>query len=168
MRRRRMRSKGSRTQGFSLIETMVSALVMAIGVLGATGIYTATAAARADSRALTMAKGVIDQRVEWLVATGYQDYSGCTGPAGCKTDATTLATDLAAAGGTDCTQYVADDTLVTPTSNTPGAYFRVDTVIEEPADLTRFPGVRDAVVSVCWQEADGSVHQLQMRRLISE
>lgn len=164
-----MRSRPRKKQaGFSLIETMVSGLIMGVGVMGAMSLYTTTADARQESRSMTMAKGIIEQRMEWLAATGYLDYEGCTGTVGCKANAYDMHPDLAPNGGLLCTQYTADDTLVTPDTNTPGAYFRVDTVIQMPTDTSRFPGVRDAIVSVCWTDENNIVHQMQLRRMITE
>lgn len=149
----------ARRRGFSLLEVMISAAVLGVGVLAGVRLFTTGVEGNAWTRSRSTATTMAIQRLEQLGTRGVDLLpAGCTGPVGCKAGQQELAPPV------PCTQQV-DEMNVDVSVSEPNGKYRVDTVVEPHPDGGRQLGARVVTVSVCWQDPDGSVHEAQLDRL---
>lgn len=151
--------KRTRRRGFSLLEVMIAAAILGIGVLAGVRLYTAGVEGSSWTRSRSIATNIAIQRLEQLGAQGVDLLpAGCSGPVGCK------ATQQTFASAVPCSRRV-NGMNSDVTVSVPNGKYRVDTVIEPHPDGARQPGARVVTVSVCWQDPDRTVHEAQLDRL---
>jgi prepilin-type N-terminal cleavage/methylation domain-containing protein len=153
-------------RGFSLIEVMVSSLVLGVAILGLTSTYTSSESGMTTSRSRTAANELALQRLEMLATQPADQLPACGGPAACQ-QGFAFSAPLPAAGAFQCTQYVDDAEVLDPSEGGQATNrYRVDTAVEDHPDAARQPGARIVTVSVCWADRPGRVSQVNARRTI--
>lgn len=152
-------------RGFSLIEVMVSSLVLGVAVLGLTSTYTSSQTGMVASRSRTTAAELARQRLELLATQDATQLPACAGPLTCQQDGA-MGPALAPSGAFRCTQYVDDMAVLDPADPAASGRYRVDTIVEEHPDALRQPDARLVTVNVCWLDRTGRVHEVQARRTI--
>lgn len=152
--------------GFTLLEVLVSAVILGIGLIGLVNLHTASIRGLMKDEMASVASDVAKQRLEEMMTLRPNEIPACVGDVGCRLeDKSDYAADLAPVAGFDCTRRV-EGADVPRVSGAPEApRYRVDMVVEAHPDPIRQPEGRLVTVSVCWEDYAG-VQELQMRRLI--
>jgi prepilin-type N-terminal cleavage/methylation domain-containing protein len=156
----------SGSAGFTLVEVMVSAVVLGIGLIGLVNLHASAIRGLMRDEMLAVASDVARQRLELMSTMRPAEVPACAGDVGCRTpDRTDYLPVLPAAGDFECTKQVegADVPRVSGAAEAPR--YRVDMVVEPHPDPIRQPDGRLITVSVCWQDFAG-IQELQMRRFI--
>lgn len=163
----RRRAPHSKRRGFSMLEVLIGAAVLGIGVLSAVRIFMVTAEGSHWTRSRSDAMEMGMQRLELMSTQDTTQIPNCQGPVGCREDQTTMRPDLPPVGGFECTQYFGNTTIADPTQASDTGKYRVDTVVAPHPDAVRQPGAQMVVVSVCWMDGKGNVHEAQSRRIMT-
>lgn len=153
--------------GFSLIEALVASAVLGVAVTCLTQMYTTSVRGYVTSARLQEAVEIAAQRAEQLATMSADDLPACTGPTSCRSNNTTMASELSPASGFACTSRVDAPAVVGPSGTaSSGQRFRIDTVVGAHPDGNRQPDARLVTVSVCWSDPAGFVHEVQAQRLM--
>lgn len=153
-------------RGFSLIEVMVSAVVLGIGVAALWAVYSSSARSLGHVRLRDLARRVVDQRLEILGGLSAAALPACGGPSGCRDPGGDMRPDRPSAAGYPCTQWVHQDE-VSGGAITSGPV-RIDTVIEVPSAAEQSDQARVLEVSACWQDGTQRILTHVGRRLVLE
>ena len=137
------------TRGFSLVEVMVAAMILGIGVMAGIRVFGSSIDGVTSGRSRSTAATIATQRLESLGTQGVDKLPSCTGAVGCMVSPSQMATQLP----NGCTEMISE-----------GGLYRVDTIVAPHPDTARQPGARIATISVCWTE-DQTVHQVQFNRI---
>lgn len=152
--------------GFTLIEVLISAVVLGVGLVGLVNLHTASIRGLVKDEMLSVASDVAKQRLEEITTLRASEIPACVGDVGCRTaDRSAYTPDLSPVAGFDCTRRV-EGADVPRVSGAPEApKYRVDMVVEAHPDPLRQPEGRLVTVSVCWQDY-GGIQELRMRRFV--
>ncbi len=156
------------SRGFSLIEVMVTSVILGMGVIGVANLFTSSARGVGTSRMRETATQVALQRLERLATSPAAALPTCGGVVGCRATGEAMMPDLGTSPDLyECTQYVDDMGPSDPTARTTGglAGYRLDTVVSPPPSLTQNDDARLISVSVCWTDTSGRIQQVLMQRL---
>lgn len=153
--------------GFSLVEVMVAAGILTIGVAALLRLFTSTQTSTKWNRDAAVAAAMGQQRIEFLTAQADDTLPTCTGTVGCKESLSAFAAALDPDGsGYPCTEFVDGPSAETPTGGTANLRYRVDTIVEAHPDATRLPSARIVTISVCWQDNGQVVREFQAQRIV--
>lgn len=155
--------------GFSLVEAMVSSLILGFGVLVMASMYSLGARSMGGARTRDAARLAVQQRLETLAALGTEALPSCGGEPGCL-DPTTgrPRAPRPPADGFPCSQYLLEGSLDTPEASDPERYrFRLDTVVWAHPSEDQGEAARVVEVSACWLSGQ-HYDTLRSRRLVLE
>jgi len=156
-----------RRAGFSLVEVMVSGLLLGLGVAALVRLYTHSAEGIRVSRHRTVATQLAQQRLESLAGLGVDQAPGCPASDGCLQDITGLAAEQPPVGGFDCTMRVLESGFSEGQQDLDDeGLFRIDVAFLDHPDLNQLAGSRVLRVSVCWTENGRTFEQVQLERLM--
>lgn len=148
------------------MEAMTAAVILGIGVLATSSVYTAGSRGRSLSRKRDTAVYLVEQRLETLVALGVESLPNCTGARGCKNPTGGLRSDRASDGNYPCTQIVHEGSLVEREKTHLDARLRLDTHVWPPAAGEQDANGRLVEISACWLNARGDVKTYTAHRLV--
>jgi type IV pilus assembly protein PilV len=154
-----------KSRGFSLIEVMMTSVILGVGVLGLVNMYTSSARGVGTSRHRETATQIALQRIERLTTSPTETLPACGGLVGCRATPAALAPELAPADQFECTQYVSDMGSTEPTGGDDQGGYRLDTIVAPHPSSTQGSDARLISVSVCWTDASGLIQQVMMQRL---
>lgn len=150
----------------TLIEVLVSSLVLGFGVVALAELFTTSVRTDADGRARDVATQLALLRVEQLATIPVDRLPAC-GPVGtCRLDRANYAPARAATPDLACTQIVDDERIPDDTTSLATGKYRIDTAIFTPTGATQQAEARIALISVCWTDIRGVVQQVQAERLM--
>lgn len=152
--------------GFSLMEVMVSGLLLGLGVAALVKLYTHSSSGIRESRHRSVATQLALQRLESIAGLGVEQAPGCPASNGCMEDIGQLSPELAPVGGFDCTMKVRDSGFVEGQEDVDDGLFRVDVALVDHPDLNQMAGSQFLRVSVCWTEDGLRFQQVQLERLL--
>ncbi len=158
-------------RGFSLIEALMSTMVLSVGVAGLINMYSSSQSGLRWSRNSTLASHLAQQRAELLATSPLLAAPSCAGPATCRSSKNTFGPPMGSSNGFPCTQYLQETELEAPElltdapENAPRR-FRIDTAFNDPASTTQQSGAKILTVSVCWEDDQGRVQQVQAQRML--
>ncbi|MGF1511893.1 MAG: prepilin-type N-terminal cleavage/methylation domain-containing protein [Myxococcota bacterium] len=158
--------KRANRRGFSLVEVMVSSLLLGLGVAALVELFTSSSSGLRISRNRSVATQLALQRLEQLAAFGIDGLPGCGFGTGCREGITTLAAPQSAAAGFDCTQLVSDTGFSGEQAGDQNGRFRVDVSEVPHPDPNQIPGATLLRVSVCWSDRGNTIQQVQLERLV--
>ena len=164
-----MRRSERAQAGFSLIEGMISAAVLSVGLLGVVELHRTSIRGLATGRALTVASQIAVQRAEQI---GGREVDVLSLP-NCPTASDTVGCKLsrkAFASPKTCTAWLSDSDVPTPAGvdfpSSANVGYRRDIVIEAHPDTNNHNGSFLATISVCWVDAKGYVQELRSQKLL--
>jgi hypothetical protein len=145
---------------------MVTSVILGLGIVGLTSMYTTSARGVGSSRALETATQIALSRVERLATTPTDQLPVCGGVVGCRASPTEMAQELApSAGSFQCSQYVDDSGAHDGATRGSEGGYRLDTIVAPHPSVTQNSDARIVSVSVCWTDGSGRVQQVLMQRL---
>lgn len=154
------------SSGFTLVEVLISAVVLGIGLVGLVNLHTASIRGLVKDEMASVASDVAKQRLEEIATMRPAEIPACAGDVGCRTeDRTAYTPDLAPAAGFDCTRRVEGADVPRISGAPEAAKFRIDMVVDAHPDPIRQPEGRLVTVSVCWEDYAG-IQEFRMRRLV--
>lgn len=158
--------RSSSRRGFTLIEVMITSVILGVGVMGLVGLYTSSARGVGGSRVHTTATQVALQRLEQIAGSA-DALPACDGPIGCRASRSELAPPLGGSrtGGFDCTQYTNGMGESAVAAAGTGRY-RIDTVVEPHPSTSQDDEGRFVSVSVCWVGDGNVVEQVLAQRFV--
>jgi hypothetical protein len=150
--------------GFTVLEAMIAAAVLAIGIVGVVGLQATLFHSARSSHDMSNASYILQYRSEELGSYSVAALQGppaiCPGAAtGCLLPTGGFAPTPA------CSQNVVDPIPLSQAS--PGGPYRIDTGIVPHADADH-PNAMIATISVCWVDRGGRVRQIQARRVLGD
>ena len=172
---RRSRYPRHSRRGFKLVETLVSMAILSIAAAGLVRLHSSIVRGIASSEDMSVAMDVAAQRLEELVPLGPTGIPNCVAatPPGCaaggRQTLEIALTDVIWNGGTfNCSRWVdsADVPMVGGVAIPAGSRFRVDTQVQDHAGTQQNAGARVLTISVCWEDLDSQVRQVQNARLL--
>lgn len=154
-------------RGVSLIETMVSAAILGIGVISLANTFFSTEKGITLSKKRVAAMEIAQQRVERFAARPLADVPQCVVLQGCRFDRYTYAPLKSAVGSFACSE-MQEGMSSRPEGSSLAATgeYRVDTVVEPHPDPNQQVGAITVSVNVCWVNGDGEVQEVQAQRLL--
>lgn len=155
-----------RRRGFTLVEVMTSSLVLGVGVMAAVKVYSTGTRGRAQSARRTMAERVVERRLDALDARGSERLPQCSGDKSCLDAAGELTPVKSSSGNYPCTQLMSRPSLKNRESSETGGKMRMDTMVWSHVDSDQDTASRMVLVSVCWRDPQGRVHEVHGSRLI--
>jgi len=145
-------------QGFSMVEMLVAAFIMAIGILGLTMLQTLSIRTNASSRSRTTAIQVADRFMDQAEALGRNSLLVARSK---ETPPTTISPDYF--GSAIITRYANYD----GTTSTEASYF---TVTIQPTDVATeyagIGGIKLLTITVSWKESSSSANTLIDRNVV--
>lgn len=169
---KRILSKGPRRgrRGFSLIEIMISAAVLGIGLAGVVQLHFTSVRGLASGRSITLASEIATQRAEFLAGREIDVLALPNCPRGTGNTPDCRLSVQAFAPTKSCTTWLAGSEVPLPTgADMPSELnmgYRRDVVVEAHPDTLNHNGSFLAIVSVCWRDAKGKIQQIQSQRLL--
>lgn len=166
-----MRKNAARSRrGFSLVEAMISAAVLGIGLMGVVELHRSSVRGLSIGRSVTVASQIAGQRAE-LIAGREADalnLPNCPVAAdslvGCKASRDAFATSKT------CTAWMLESDVPTPAgvdvTSAPNQGFRRDIVISPHPDTINHAGSFVATISVCWRDQKNFVQELRQQKLL--
>lgn len=158
-------SRKARQAGFSVIEVMVSAVLLGLGVMVLAKTLGASSQGLSLGKDRSAARQLALQRLETLSSRGPELMPACPESPGCRASFSSLASPLPSVDGFECTQSVVEPGFVDEQVDTPQGVYRVDVSSRTPLDPEQMAGAVLVQVSVCWVE-DGRVEEVQAHRLL--
>jgi prepilin-type N-terminal cleavage/methylation domain-containing protein len=162
------RQRGRR--GFSLIEVMISAGVLGIGLAGVIQLHVSSVRGLASGRSISLAGEIASQRVEFIGGRDIDVASLPTCPRGASGVVDCRANKGNFTATKTCSTWLAESDVPTPAGleipSEPNVGYRRDLVIEAHPDTLNHNGSFLAIVSVCWRDSSGNVQQIQSQRLL--
>ena len=144
---------------------MVSVSLVGIGVMSLANMYYFSEQGIAETSSLVAAQKLAEQRVERLVALTTVQLPGCVVVEGCRLGVDAYAPAKPDAGNFPCTEMVDGMSIAAPAvGGAAVARYRVDTSVTPHPDQQA--GAQVLTVSACWTDLDGSVHQVQVQRML--
>ncbi len=183
--RRRLRPKRSRA-GFSILEAMVSAVVLGIGMVGLVKMHTSAIGGMQRGRDVNIAEDIATQAAEEMVALGGATLASAAGVGACNTNVAVTGCRVgninsmvfAANRTSPCTKWVGEQgntpdyqgnqpTVITTeaAAQSAGRRYRVDRVISRHPSVTANANTRVVDVFVCWRDEKGVVKEIQTTRV---
>lgn len=160
-----MKNAINRRAGFSLIEVMVSGVLLGLGVMVLAEMFGASSDGLSLGKGRSIGRQLALQRLESLSASGPDLLPACPPSDGCRADFSSLNAPLGAVDGFDCTQTVLESGFVAEQVDRPDGRYRVDVSVADPTDPNQIEGARLLRVSVCWLQ-DGRVEEVRVARLV--
>jgi prepilin-type N-terminal cleavage/methylation domain-containing protein len=164
------------TRGMTLVETMVAAAVLSVGVMSLGNLFFFAEEGIAIGKKFASASELARQRVEWLAAQPVTQLPQCLTTSGCRQSRTAYAPMKSAAGAYECSELIdgmstltPDQTSASPAANQNGTVvpqYRIDTIVEPHGDPSQQLGAQLVSVGVCWTDMDGQVHEVRAERLL--
>ncbi|MEL7368241.1 MAG: prepilin-type N-terminal cleavage/methylation domain-containing protein [Myxococcota bacterium] len=163
---RRHRRHRRHQRGLTIVEVMLTAAVLGIGIVAVVATYNRTQVGVRSSRFKTSALRIAQQRLEYLATMPIGRLAACAGPVtGCQRDRSAMAPVLGNVGNYRCTQNVDGMGFHDPTALATGQY-RIDTSVQPHPDPRQQAGAVVVTVSVCWTAQPGLVEQVQVQRMV--
>ncbi|MBK6684041.1 MAG: prepilin-type N-terminal cleavage/methylation domain-containing protein [Deltaproteobacteria bacterium] len=153
-------------RGLTLVESMITAVVLGIGVMGLVSLYGTAGRGVTVSRDQTSALELARQRLERLSTASVDDLPACGGPPSCRQNLSTFANPKGAVGTYPCTQFVDGMDGTAPAVGQASGRFRIDTSIDVPSGSAQQAGALVVTVSVCWSEDGRTIRQLALERML--
>ena len=151
----------------TLIETMVSAAIVGVGVISLANMVFFAEDGIAVSRQRTSALEMARARGEWVATLPTASVPQCLVVEGCRVDAQTYAPAKPAAGAYACSELLDSMSNLEPgTSAATTGRYRVDTVVAPHPDPEQQAGAQLLSVTVCWTDAEGQVQEVEAQRLL--
>jgi hypothetical protein len=155
-----------RRRGFSLVETLISTLLLGVGVIGLVDLYTSSSRGMGSSRHRETATQIAVARMERLTTMPLDELPSCSGVVGCRADSYTMMPELIpSAEAFECTQYVSDMGQHDPRTRGGDGGYRLDTIVAPHPSSGQNGDARVVSVSVCWTDGDGDVQQVFLQSL---
>lgn len=155
-----------RRAGFTLLEAMIAAGVLAVGIVGVVGLQARLFRSAAYSHDMSRAAYLLQYREEEIGAYSVEKLDTnalCLGTAfGCAAGGV-----FAAAPASGCSVMIDDPQQMQDPQPVPAGAFRLDTGIVNHGDANH-PNARIATISVCWTDQGGRVRQLQTQRVVAD
>lgn len=170
--RRRRRASA----GFSIVEALIAAVVLGVGLMGIVRLHQSALRGLASSSAASYAMDIATQRAEFLAAMPAASLPACAyatwaDPHGCRG-----ATDQFSAPKGICSRWVSDGYVPMPDGTFPAAFsaateaaaaaatlpYRMDEWI---APSPNRPNTRVIEVYVCWRDEAGQIRQVMTSRM---
>lgn len=156
-------------RGFTLVEVLISAVLLGIGVMALAELHASSIRGVKEGASITAATQIATQVMETLSAQAADDMvlPVCpnNGARGCRANDRDLEPPKA------CTSWLATAEVPDPNGDSQtgatGEGYRVDTVIEVHPSVADFPNAVLITTSVCWMDRTGGVHELQTQRVLS-
>src|SRR5262245_16850054 len=166
-----MRKNAARgRRGFSLIEAMVSAAVLGIGLLGVVELHRSSVRGLAIGRSITVASQIASQRAELIAGREADALNLPSCPVAADNNVGCKATRDAFAADKTCTAWLLESDVPTPAgadvANAPNQGFRRDIVITPHPDTINHAGSFVATISVCWRDQKNFVQELRQQKLL--
>ncbi|MCK6545024.1 prepilin-type N-terminal cleavage/methylation domain-containing protein [Myxococcota bacterium] len=163
------RDRSRSTRGFTLVEVMVSAGILGIGLIGLVNLYGTSTFGAARAQRLAVATEIARQEAAVLLSEGPDP----TGPTDCPIAGTTIGcrgTGRQLAATKPCTVWLRDADVPTESGailrDTTQTSFRRDLVITAHPDTANHPGAQIATISVCYTDESGALQELQAVHLL--
>lgn len=147
---------------------MISTGILGISVVTLAELYTSAARGVAERDAITDAVDVATQCAEQFATMDPDQVPACAGSSSCRAAPTAFSTELPPVGAFNCTRWVDGPAVPDPQSGqvTVGTKYRVDAVVGDHPDPNREAEARLLTINVCWSDATGAIHEVQLRRLL--
>jgi prepilin-type N-terminal cleavage/methylation domain-containing protein len=151
-------------RGFTLIEVMVAAALLATVIAGLARLIAVSAHSARTSDDMTRASYILHDRIEEISTLGAANLVAGAVCSGAAPTCRGVASGSFGPSVAPCEQWV--ESPVSVTAPSPGGAFRIDTGIE-PHTSPNHPDALVATVSVCWR--DGSVvREIQTVRVVGD
>lgn len=154
-------------RGLTLIEAMISAALLGIGIAALVRLHSTSVSGVASGRAVTHATAIAQQRSEMLsaqVAEGTLPACPGDGFDGCRQSDRVLSPPKTCTEWLDGSEVPATDGVIATNADERG--FRVDVVLAPHPSINQYPNATLAITSVCWIGTKGDVHEVQARRVL--
>lgn len=168
MKSRRSGPRARRSvRGMTLVEVLISSLVLGCGVVALAELFTTSFRTDLDARSRDVATQLAIQRAEQLGTLPPDRLPACGGGlSSCRVATRAYAPVRAAAPTFACTQIVDDGLIPDDTTTLEVGKYRIDTAVDVPPGSGQQSDARVLSVSVCWTNAKGLVQQVQVERLV--